>query len=570
MLGIYCRRSGNNDKSASIETQIEEGLKFLKSVDFDNYEIYKDTSISGTKDEIKDRPEFARLYDDISKGRLTAVYAIDQSRIERNSMIWNLFVHIMTKKDCQYYPDGTFFDLNDKYNKFTSQVMSAANELYSSLVSQKVKLAQYNNVSKGKTHGILPYGYQRSKDGFYEIVENEAKVVKRIFELSLQGSGTYTIAKILNEENIPTRFNTFKGSIKRVDKYTKNITEHKKSAVKWRGNVVYDMIVNTVYKGKRKWKGEYFDVPQIIFSEEWEKVNENLKKNKKKVGKKAEYNYLLNGIIFCSHCGSEYRGKKRPRGNENSYKCSGRRPPNPCCTKSRGISLPKIETFVIKHLFHKESFKQSLLKQKINSSETSRLHEKRNALLSLSEKLDKKIELATNRLFDIDLANDQNIVKAFKALKVKKEETEKQLLQLQERIALADENIRKKRIQKIFDKYIDDINFESLKKLIHSLIKRIEVFWGADNFGKQFYIFQIDYHLSDERFLFTTNRTAMNWLLMSRYRKEATTEEELENDTFLAEEMNWSVNEHFTGLETISSDHDLGVQLKRDELIHFD
>ena len=62
----------------------------------------------------------------------------------------------------------------------------------------------------------------------------------------------------------------------------------------------------------------------------------------------------------------------------------------------------------------------------------------------------------------------------------------------------------------------------------------------------------------------------MNQLLLSRYRKKATTEDELIDDRELANELGWAVDEDFEGLETVSSDYDLGVKLKRDEFIHFD
>lgn len=570
MLGIYCRRSGSNDKSASIEVQREEGLQFAKSVGYDNPVIYEDVAISGAKSEIKDRPDFARLYDDIDKGRITDVYVIDQSRIERNSKVWNLFVHVMTVKECKYYPNGQLTDLTDPNTKFFTQVLSASNELYASLTSQKVKLAHYKNASKGKTHGLLPYGYNRSKDGFYEIIENEAKVIKRMYNLSLEGNGTYTIAKILNAEGTPTKFNRFKGTIKRVDEYTKQITEHSKKDVKWRGNVVYDMLVNTVYKGKRKWKDEYFDVPIIVKPKLWDEVNNNLKKNKKNVGKRPEYSYLLNGIIYCGHCGKEYRGKKRPKGNDNAYKCTGRRPPKPSCTHSRGINLAKIETFIVKHLFNSEDFKKGLLQQKTKTPETSILQKKLSGVQNLYKNLVKKLEVANERLFDPDLANDPMVKESYLKIKKQIEQTKEQTIVLQERIAVADDEIRRKRIKKIFDDYSDDIDFNTLKHLVHSLIRKITVQWNIDDFGKGFFVFQIDYKLSDERFMFTTNRTAMNWLLLSRYRKKAITEEELIKDKELANELDWNVDDEFKGLETVGSDYNLGIKLNRNEFIHFD
>ncbi|WMI65532.1 recombinase family protein [Aestuariibaculum sp. YM273] len=577
MLGIYCRRSGSKDTSASIETQKEEGLTFYKSLsakslEFDKYEIYVDDSISGNMDEIKDRPDFARLYDDISKKKITAVYVIDQSRIERNSKIWNLFVHIMTSNKCLYYPNGQLLDLDDPNNKFVTQVMSAANELYSSLTSQKVKLAHTKNAKQGKTHGILPYGYKRSKEGLYEIVPEEAEVIKKIYDLSFNGNGTYTIAKVLNSEGYPTKFNDFKGSFKRIDKYTKVVTKHSNKAVKWRGNVIYGMIKNTVYKGKRKWKDEYIDVPKIIEESKWEAVNKNLKKNKKNVGKREEYNYLLNGIIYCGHCGKEYRGKKRPKGTDNAYKCSGRRPPVPTCNSSRGISLPKIETFIIKHLFQNEKFKEGLLNQKSNLVESSNLKTKLNNLQNFSEILQKRLEVANERLYDPDLKDDPLVKEGYLKIKNQIEQNKDQIATLQERIAVADEEIRRNRIKKIFDDYTEDIDFTSLKILVHSLIKKVEVRWLINGVGSRYFMFQIDYNLFDERFIFATNRTALNWYNMSHYSTAPKTEEELEEDRELAKYLGLEVDDNFEGFEEAGSGSrmDFNVYLNREELVDFD
>lgn len=569
MLGIYCRRSGFNDNSASIEVQQEQGIKFAKENGF-KYKVFTDVGISGNKDEIKDRPEFAKLYDGINKKVITEVYAYDQSRLERNSTVWNLLVTVMLKTGCKYYPNGQILDLDKPENRFLTKILSASNELYSSITSQKVILAHDKNASKGKTHGVTPYGYKRSDEGYFEVVPDQSKIVKKIYKLSLEGQGTYTIANILNDENTPTKFNGFDGVIIRKDEFTEHITEHKKSDVKWRGNVIYDMIVNTIYKGKRKWKDNFYDVPAIISESDWDKVNRNLKQNKKNVGKKAEYSYLLNGIIFCSHCGKEYRGKKRPKGNDNSYKCTGRRPPNPCCNLSRGISLPKIETFIVKHLFHKEKFKQDLLNQKTSSTQSSILEKKLKSLQSLSKNMEIKLEIANDRLYDPDLKDDPKIKQDYLNFKEKIEQTKLQIIAIQERIAIADDNVRKKRIQRIFDSYVDDIDFISLKKLVHSLIKKIQVHWNIDDFGKGFYIFQIDYHLYDERIIYTTDIRAMKWLLMSRYRRVATNEAELEHDKLLADEVGWEINDNFKGLETRGSGYDSIIELKREEFIHFD
>ena len=292
MIGIYCRISKHKaeGKDVSIETQLEQGISFAKSEGLE-YKSFIDRAISGTKDDIKDRPEFALLLDSINKGIITKVFCFDQSRIERNSRIWNLFVYTMQKAKCQYYPGGTFLDLDVPANRLFTGIISLTNEFYSTLTGQKVKLAHYKNSLKGKSHGITAYGYIRDENGLLKIHEEQAKVIRRIFKMSGDGIGVYTIAKKLNEEGVPTKFNDYTGQFKRRDKYTNQYTFFRKEDVRWRGNVVYLILVNQIYKGIRKWNGGENEtkVPAIINETIWDSVNKNLEEKRKKTGKRDEY-----------------------------------------------------------------------------------------------------------------------------------------------------------------------------------------------------------------------------------------------------------------------------------------
>ncbi|MBX9732476.1 MAG: zinc ribbon domain-containing protein, partial [Chitinophagaceae bacterium] len=94
-------------------------------------------------------------------------------------------------------------------------------------------------------------------------------------------------------------------------------------------------------------------IPAIIPEDLWNKVQANLKVNKKEsVGKKAQYHYLLNGLIYCERCGNRYWGKKRLKGNDNAYKCLSKKYPDPKCN-NRGLSLPRLETFILNYLQRK-------------------------------------------------------------------------------------------------------------------------------------------------------------------------------------------------------------------------
>lgn len=243
MLAIYCRTSKlkKKDNDQSIPSQKEEGVKFALANGFD-YHFFVDEGISGTKEEIDDRPEFAEMLSGINKGKFIGVYCIDQSRIERNSSVWNLFVGYMLTNNCKYYPAGTLFDLNEPHNILIANIISATNQFYAALTSRKVKLANDRKVKEGKTHGQLPFGYKRNQFGKYEIDENQSSIVRRIFKECISEKGVYSIANGLNNDDVPTKYNQFEGEIVRKDKYTNKLTKFKKEKVKWRGNVIYDMI----------------------------------------------------------------------------------------------------------------------------------------------------------------------------------------------------------------------------------------------------------------------------------------------------------------------------------------
>ena len=232
--------------------------------------------------------------------------------------------------------------------------------------------------------------------------------------------------------------------------------------------------------------------------------------------------------------------------------------------------MPKVETFIVKHLFHKKDFKKGLLEQKTESKEQSKLQKRLRDKQNFSGILEKKLKLAGERLLDPDFTDDPFVKENYLNIKKQIQQNKQEIVAIQEQVAVANNETRRQRIKQIFEDYTDDIGFDDLKALVHSLIKRITVHWNIDDFGKGYYIFQIDYKLFNERFLFTTNRTAMNWLLLTRYRKNGTTEEEMQEDKELAQEMGWSIGDDFNGLEVVGGDYDLGVKLSRGEFIHFD
>jgi site-specific DNA recombinase len=422
MIGIYCRTSKSREEKYTLETQKAGGIKCANELGLDYY-IYIDDGISGTKDE-NSRAGLAKLFSDIRKGRISSVFCMDQQRIQRDEDIWTVFSLLCINHEINYYQGGKLIDLEDPALKMSAKITSIFDKFYTEQTSLKVKDANARKAALGKTHGLKAYGYKKGDNNMYEIDENEAIHVRTMFKMSLDGIGAYRIANFLNDQSIPTKFSgnfKSKGVIERKNKYTGEIDLFEKSAVKWRGNVISDILKNPIYKGDRIWRlhKDKFDIvdgkkiktkivvetitakiPAIVTEDLWNSVQANFIINKKEsVGKKAHYHYLLNGLVFCERCGNKYWGKKRLKGNDNAYKCLSKKYPNPKCD-NRGLSLPRLETFVIQYL-QKEPFTNKILKdlpitQRLVDKYIESKKKKQDELIKLSKAL-KKI---ANRLED--------------------------------------------------------------------------------------------------------------------------------------------------------------------------
>lgn len=593
MLGIYTRISGNKEegKDTSIEIQTELGIGFAKRI-VTEYKVYSDIGISGAKDEIEDRPEFALLLDDIKKGIISGVWVLDQSRFERSPTVWQLFQLIAIDKGIKFYPNSVETDLSDPMIKFSTGILSLANRLFSELTRIKVNQTFDKRAVDGLTHGMTPYGYNKGADGKFEINDVEADVVRRIFKLSLDGNGTYTIAKILNEDNIQTKYNkakTAKKVIKRKDSYTGEIKLHEKDKIKWRGNVIHDMLKNTTYKGERTWNKPkrnnksklkngnktviQVEVPHIVSPELWDKVNNNLTSNKKKAGKRSEFNYLLNGLILCGCCGKEYRGKKRVSNKDSAYKCIA----IGNCKESRGLSIIRFENFIIQHLFINKNLKELIADLPINEEHGASLKQQ---LIKSEDELIKKIKLKNRYLDwqeDETASDDADLLKKFNQVKRDIDNLKIKIETLKQQIIESD--FAKVKFDRAISEYKLTSGFDDTKRLIHTLIEGITVTHKKLERGGVFFI-KIKYKGFEEVSLFTTDWFSINWNWVSYYRNKSMTSEQLEQDREdlisyyeyrgikLSEKELQLEIENFDGFESSSMMHET-IKLDNDKLVSF-
>lgn len=588
MIGIYCRTSKARKEKYTIEVQKEKGIKFAKSLGLP-YKIYVDDGISGTLDE-SSRAGLSNLFEDMRSNNITLTYVIEQSRIERDPPTWHLFVSLCLNYKIKYYPGGTEFDLDNPTNRMLAELTTVVNAYYAERTSRNVKEANAKKVRAGKTHGLKPYGYTRDELNNYIIFEEEAEVVRRMFQLSLEGNGAYTIANIFNSESIPTKYSgNFEGVIvrKNPDQLDKP-REFKKKEVIWRGNVISDMLRNPIYKGTRVWKmyEDYYVyeggkrhkkkrvadiietnglVPAIVDEQIWDMVQLNFERNKKNLGPKEYYHYLLNGIIFCAKCSYEYRGKKRPKGKDFSYKCTNKIYPNAKCN-NRGISIPKIETFII-HLLLKNKQSYDLFKNIPNK--VTNVDEINKALESKNKELNKvlkKIENLVAFVTNLDSRDDfKEISNELKKLNQSKNRiiTEKVILEtkLKESISGSfDEKLKaaQKAANSIKSKLNDRDNFDLIKKLIRSLVEKVTVEYQEETKN---YLIQVSLIGKDETLNIQNNRYSNIWTF---------TDKNGEIEFSQKNKPKWLKAVGFSSLRKGKRIYHYGIKITKENYINFD
>jgi len=345
MLAIYTRISKDRKDQVSTENQAERGKALAKTLKI-SYKIYEDKGISGTSD-IRDRPSLFSLLQDIDAGLVTKVYCYDQSRLERQPEVRFVLLAKFAKYDIDlYYNSGKVED--DPDTKLIGGINSVVNNYFVEITKLKIKMALSSNAVRGRVHAIPPFGYYRDENSIYAIDNEYSQIVKDIYALSLDGVGTNKIAEVLNDKKIPTKYNLIgKGTITttNINHKLKKTTVRNKTDVRWSGSSVRNIIKNKFYAGVRLYNGIEYLVPEIIDLRYWQKVNDNLKKNRNNSGKVVTHKYLLKGLLSCGRCNRNYYGRARLSKKDNAYICSSRRYKELNCN-NRGINIDKLNEII--------------------------------------------------------------------------------------------------------------------------------------------------------------------------------------------------------------------------------
>jgi predicted subunit of tRNA(5-methylaminomethyl-2-thiouridylate) methyltransferase len=374
------------------------------------------------------------------------------------------------------------------------------NEWYAAQTSKKIRAVWKSKADHGeRISATVPYGYRKSEDNPKQWVIDEpaAEIVRRIFNLCIEGKGPLQIAKILEREKIltPTAYyrsinratsnplpdNPYCWSSSTIEGILAN-RQYTGCAVNFMTTTVSYKVHKTIYRPE----SEQQIIPNmqeaIISDIVWERVQE-LWKNKRRptaTGRKS----LFSGLVFCPDCGAKlhFCAAKSLRRDQEFFRCANYKDGRGKCSIHyiRDVVLEKIVLEAVSDLADfvrcYEPVFLYMMAKKNTVGRQSDIQALRNSL-EASRKRAKAIDKAIANLFEANLEgkiSDERFMKMTGDYEAEQRELLNVIAESEEKLRQAEQT---KTDLRLLLKSLRE--FSELRQLtpaiVNTLIRRIEV-----------------------------------------------------------------------------------------------
>ncbi len=330
----YCRVSTEEQSSEgfSLAAQLSALKEYCIKNNIELYDSYVDEGISGTKE---DRPAFQKMINDAEKGLFNVILVHKFDRFARKVELSQRIKSRLKKASVNVISITEPIE-SSPIGFFQEGILELLSEYFIQNLSSEIKKGQKERASQGHHHGSVPYGY-RTKNGEAYIIEEEAKIVKLIYELYLKGWGYSRIALHLNRSGIKTM-----------------------NGKMWQHHQPDRILRNPVYTGKTVLNGVEYDsnIPIIIDRETYDAVQRDrgVKGIRYSYRTNRQNQFLLLGMLKCGECGSAMRIASTTKVNKKyvytSYVCNmaSRYHMNHKCNYQKHYLAKKMHIKIIKYL----------------------------------------------------------------------------------------------------------------------------------------------------------------------------------------------------------------------------
>lgn len=318
-----------DDENTSIENQINIIHNYVSS-HFPKCHLteYKDRDRSGYT--FEQRENYQLMRKELMSGKSRILIVKDFSRFARRNSLGLYELEQLRDAGVRIISimDGIDYPTHDEW--LMIQFRFLTNELPVTDTSKKVRKVIENSQKNGEWLCSVPYGFTitNQKKHLFEIVPDEAEVIKEVFRLYNEGFGYKKISNYLTEKHIPTPRTKVKERIEE-----KGDTTKLKANTSWSIATIRDILTNDFYIGtlrqhkytrtkingsdKRLPENEHIVFkkhhPAIIDDKVFLYTQEQLKlRTKSNYRGTKKYNTSYSGYLFCGDCGSPMFSMSRP------------------------------------------------------------------------------------------------------------------------------------------------------------------------------------------------------------------------------------------------------------------
>lgn len=311
-VAAYARVStDSDDQLVSLETQKNHYERYIKArPDWEYAGLYYDEGVTGTK--MAKRDGLLRLLADCDRGLIDYIIVKSISRFSRNTVDSIETVRQLCEKGIYIYFEKENIDTGKMEGELLLSILSSLAESESHSIAENNKWGIQKRFQNGTFKiGYPPYGYD-NVDGQMVVNEEQAKIVRWIFQAVLSGKSPGTVARDLNEKGVPSKRggkwtgHTINGMI-RNEKYTGDVILQK--------TFTDDRFNRHVNRGE---KNQYYvrdHHEAIVGHEDFDAANaiieaNGLEKGIHKEEDKYKNRYAMSGKIICGECGGTWKRVK--------------------------------------------------------------------------------------------------------------------------------------------------------------------------------------------------------------------------------------------------------------------
>lgn len=346
---LYERLSRDDEmqgESNSIVNQKRYLEEYAQAQGFKNIRHFTDDGYSGTNFK---RPGFQEMIAAIEAGEIDVVCVKDLSRFGRDYLKVGFYTEIMfPEKGIRFIAINNSVDsANPMENDFTP-FLNIMNEWYAKDTSNKIRAIFRSRMQDGKRcSGAIPYGYKRDpEDKNHLLIEEEAaKVVRRIYQMVIDGMGSQAIANQLTADNvlIPSAYleqsehgESRNHSYHDPCRWNCTAVSYILDKQEYMGHTVLGKTICENFKTKKRRKARPDELiifenthEPIIDAETWHLVQKLRRRTRRKLAN-GSYSHRLSGLVYCADCGkrlsySSPQSQHRPDGKtydaDSSFRC---------------------------------------------------------------------------------------------------------------------------------------------------------------------------------------------------------------------------------------------------------